>query len=236
MPHDSALPCGLLLHSCRWLSMTEPKRHLIKLTAWPPPCPAVVCSGGEQQLKTNFESEHPSSWFAKLYADDALTGGHVIMLGADEASKAAAFGALAAYPGGLQLGGGVTADNAVQYLEAGASHVIVTSYVFREGRLEEGRLADLVRPCLLHACTARTLLLSSWLACTERTAGITTTSRAAASQCCNELHLMQMSLHLQVKLVGKQRLVLDLSCRKKDDGKYYVVTDRWQKFSTLALR
>ena len=74
------------------------------------------------------------------------------MLGADEASKAAAFGALAAYPGGLQLGGGVTADNAVQYLEAGASHVIVTSYVFREGRLEEGRLADLVRPCLLHAC------------------------------------------------------------------------------------
>ena len=199
--------------------MTEPKRHLIKLTAWPPPCPAVVCSGGEQQLKTNFESEHPSSWFAKLYADDALTGGHVIMLGADEASKAAAFGALAAYPGGLQLGGGVTADNAVQYLEAGASHVIVTSYVFREGRLE-----------------ARTLLLSSWLACTERTAGITTTSRAAASQCCNELHLMQMSLHLQVKLVGKQRLVLDLSCRKKDDGKYYVVTDRWQKFSTLALR
>jgi phosphoribosylformimino-5-aminoimidazole carboxamide ribotide isomerase len=67
------------------------------------------------------------------------------MLGADASSKAAAFGALAAYPGGLQLGGGVTADNAVQYLEAGASHVIVTSYVFREGRLEEERLANLVR-------------------------------------------------------------------------------------------
>ncbi|KAI7839014.1 hypothetical protein COHA_007253 [Chlorella ohadii] len=141
----------------------------------------LVCSGGEQALKTNFESEHPSSWFAELYQEDGLTGGHVIMLGADEASKAAALGALGAYPGGLQLGGGVSTENAVEYLEAGASHVIVTSFVFRDGRLEEERLADLV------------------------------------------------------KLVGKQRLVLDLSCRKKEDGQYYVVTDRWQKFSSLAL-
>lgn len=67
------------------------------------------------------------------------------MLGADDASRDAAFGALAAYPGGLQLGGGVTTDNAQQFLDAGASHVIVTSFVFRDGRLEEGRLADLVR-------------------------------------------------------------------------------------------
>lgn len=138
-------------------------------------------SGGEQALKTNFESEHPSSWFAELYQEDGLTGGHVIMLGADEDSKTAALGALGAYRGGLQLGGGVSTDNAVEYLDAGASHVIVTSFVFRVGRLEEERLADLV------------------------------------------------------KLVGKQRLVLDLSCRKKDDGQYYVVTDRWQKFSSLAL-
>jgi phosphoribosylformimino-5-aminoimidazole carboxamide ribotide isomerase len=59
-----------------------------------------------------------------------------------------AFGALQAWPGGLQLGGGVTTDNAMQYLDAGASHVIVTSFVFREGRLEEQRLADLVRMVL----------------------------------------------------------------------------------------
>lgn len=107
-----------------------------------------ACSGGEQQLQTNFESEQPSSWYAELYRRDELAGGHVIMLGADDASQAAARAALAAYPGGLQLGGGVTAENAQEYLEAGASHVIVTSYVFREGRLEEERLADLVsRQC-----------------------------------------------------------------------------------------
>lgn len=138
-------------------------------------------SDGEAALKTNFEAEQPSSWFAELYQEDGLTGGHVIMLGADEASRAAALGALGAFPGGLQLGGGVTTDNAREWLDAGASHVIVTSFVFRDGRLEEERLAELV------------------------------------------------------KLVGKERLVLDLSCRKKEDGKYYVVTDRWQKFSSLAL-
>ena len=103
------------------------------------------------------------------------------MLGADEASQQAALAALAAYPGGLQLGGGVTAKNAACYLDAGASHVIVTSFVFREGRLEEERLAALVAA------------------------------------------------------VGRQRLVLDLSCRRKGDGRYYVVTDRWQRFSELAL-
>ncbi|KAF6255189.1 hypothetical protein COO60DRAFT_1296694 [Scenedesmus sp. NREL 46B-D3] len=131
-------------------------------------------------LKTNFVSDKPSSWYAELYQRDQLTGGHVIMLGSDEPSRQTAFGALQAWPGGLQLGGGVTTDNAMQYLDAGASHVIVTSFVFREGRLEEQRLADLVA------------------------------------------------------LVGKQRLVLDLSCRQRD-GQYWVVTDRWQRFSSLAL-
>ncbi len=106
----------------------------------------------------------------------------MIMLGADDASKNAALSALRAYPGGLQLGGGVTDENAAQYLDAGASHVIVTSFVFRDGRLEEDRLASLVAS------------------------------------------------------VGKKRLVLDLSCRKKaEDGLYYVVTDRWQKWSELSL-
>jgi len=95
-------------------------------------------------LQTNFVSDKPSSWYAQLYQSDKLTGGHVIMLGADEASTAAAVGALGAWPGGLQLGGGVTSDNAAGWLDAGASHVIVTSFVFREGRLEEDRLRDLV--------------------------------------------------------------------------------------------
>lgn len=129
---------------------------------------------------TNFESTKPSEAFAKMYRRDNLGGGHVIMLGPgnEEAAKAA----LRAYPGGLQVGGGITPTNAGAYLEAGASHVVVTSYVFREGRLDEARLAEIVRA------------------------------------------------------VGKERLVLDLSCRRRDpNGPFYVVTDRWQKFTDLAL-
>lgn len=131
-------------------------------------------------LVTNFESETSAADFARMYKDDGLRGGHVIMLGADPASQAAALSALAAYPGGLQLGGGVNPDNAKTYLDAGASHVIVTSYVFSQGRMNSERLGSLVRT------------------------------------------------------VGKDKLVLDLSCRKKD-GQYFVVTDRWQRFSNLVV-
>lgn len=129
---------------------------------------------------TNFEATRPSEAFAEMYQHDGLAGGHVIMLGPgnDEAAKAA----LRAYPGGLQVGGGINPANAAAFLEAGASHVIVTSYVFRDGRLDEERLAEVV--------TA----------------------------------------------VGRERLVLDLSCRRREPGgPFYVVTDRWQKFTSLAL-
>ncbi len=129
-------------------------------------------------LRTNFVSERPAAWFAELYRRDGLKGGHVIKLGPgnDDAARAA----LAAYPGGLHLGGGVEADNAIAWLDAGASHVIVTSWVFRDGRLEWERLKRLVG------------------------------------------------------VIGRERLVLDLSCRKRD-GEYFVVTDRWQKFTELTL-
>lgn len=130
------------------------------------------------QVRTNFVSDRSPAWYAARYAEDGLRGGHVIMLG--PGNEAAARDALAAYPGGLQIGGGINADNAIDWLEAGASHVIVTSWVFREGRLDEERLAALL---------AR---------------------------------------------VGRDRLVLDLSCRKRD-GNYYVVTDRWQKFTELTV-
>jgi phosphoribosylformimino-5-aminoimidazole carboxamide ribotide isomerase len=129
---------------------------------------------------TNFESDQPPEYYAQLYKEDDLPGGHVIMLGADDASKAAARDALQAYQGGLQLGGGVNASNAAEWLDAGASHVIVTSAVFKDGKLNEDALKALV------------------------------------------------------KAVGQRQLVLDLSCRKRDDT-YYVVTDRWQKFSELAV-
>ncbi|MDD5805006.1 phosphoribosylformimino-5-aminoimidazole carboxamide ribotide isomerase [Blautia sp. HCP3S3_H10_1] len=133
------------------------------------------------QAQENFVSEQDGAFYASLYKEKGLTGGHIILLNsADseyfEATRKQAFLALQAYPGGLQLGGGVNPENAAGYLDAGASHVIVTSYVFRDG------------------------------------------------------HISWENLEKMVQAVGKGHLVLDLSCRKRDHG-YYVVTDRWQKFT-----
>jgi phosphoribosylformimino-5-aminoimidazole carboxamide ribotide isomerase len=133
---------------------------------------------GEAGLRTNFVSEKPAAWFAELYKRDGLFGGHVIMLGAGNENEARA--ALKTFPGGLQIGGGINAQNARGWLDAGASHVIVTSWVFREGRVDWERLGELV------------------------------------------------------KTIGQDRLVLDLSCRKRGED-YFVVTDRWQKFTELAV-
>jgi phosphoribosylformimino-5-aminoimidazole carboxamide ribotide isomerase len=122
-------------------------------------------------LRTNFVAAHSSAWFAELYRRDELRGGHVIMLG--PGNEVAAREALAAFPGGLQVGGGIHLDNAVAFLEAGASHVIVTSWVFHHGTVDYDRLRALVAA------------------------------------------------------IGRQRLVLDLSCRRQARD-YFVVTDRWQ--------
>ncbi|MGB1726196.1 MAG: HisA/HisF-related TIM barrel protein, partial [Limisphaerales bacterium] len=92
-------------------------------------------------LRTNFVSEKPPAWFAELYRRDDLRGGHVIKLG--QGNDDVARKALAAWPGGLQVGGGITADNAAAWIDAGASHVIVTSWLFRNGQLDEGRLDQL---------------------------------------------------------------------------------------------
>ena len=100
-------------------------------------------SGDGDEPQTNFVSEHPSTWYAELYRKDDLHGGHVIQLGPGNATTARE--ALASFPGGLQLGGGVTLDNAPEWLDANASHVIVTSWVFREGRLDDDRLSALVK-------------------------------------------------------------------------------------------
>jgi len=92
---------------------------------------------------TNFVASQPPAFFAAMYRRDGLEGGHVILLG--PGNEEAAAEALAAYPGGLQVGGGVTPRNAGRWLAAGAAKVIVTSYVFREGRVCRDRLAELVR-------------------------------------------------------------------------------------------
>lgn len=138
----------------------------------------TLSDGNDHKIVTNFESDRSSAFYAELYQSDNLTGGHVIALGAG--NHEAALAALAAYPGGMQMGGGITAENASEYLDAGASHVIVTSYVFQQGQIDMDRLDRLV------------------------------------------------------KAVGRQRVVLDLSCRSRN-GAYWVVTDRWQRFTDVAI-
>lgn len=97
-----------------------------------------------ESLRTNFVSDLPPSWFAERFASDGLRGGHVIKLG--PGNDGAAREALAAYPDGLQIGGGITDENAAEWLDAGATHVIATSFLFDgEGRFHEERLRRLVR-------------------------------------------------------------------------------------------
>ena len=87
---------------------------------------------------TNFVSSHDAAYYAQLYREHKLTGGHVIALGPNNQEQV--LQALAAYPKGMQFGGGVNLENAAEYLKAGASHVIVTSYLFENGQFSWPRL------------------------------------------------------------------------------------------------
>ncbi|WP_173467371.1 phosphoribosylformimino-5-aminoimidazole carboxamide ribotide isomerase [Fibrobacter succinogenes] len=134
-------------------------------------------------LKTNFETDRSSAWFAELYKRDGIKGGHVIMLG--KGNESAAKDALSAYPGGLQVGGGINAQNAKEYIDAGASHVIVTSWIFPDGKLDRARLKELVNA------------------------------------------------------VGKEHLILDLSCKRTGfvNGKpqWKIATNRWQTIIDIEI-
>jgi len=139
-----------------------------------------LCDAGNK-AKENFVAEQDGAYYANFYKKDGLKGGHIILLNAVdseyyEATKNQALLALSTYPGGFQIGGGITDQNAEFYLNHGASHVIVTSFVFKNGVVNYENLKRIYR------------------------------------------------------VTGKERLVLDLSCRKKE-GDYYIVTDRWQKFT-----
>ena len=94
-----------------------------------------------KDLTTHFESDKSPAWFADLYKKDDLRGGHVIMLG--KGNETVAKEALTAYPMGLQIGGGISLDNAKEYLDAGASHVIVTSWIFQNEKLDFSRIEAL---------------------------------------------------------------------------------------------
>ncbi|MBE5927637.1 MAG: phosphoribosylformimino-5-aminoimidazole carboxamide ribotide isomerase [Lachnospiraceae bacterium] len=133
----------------------------------------------------NFVSKYDGAYYGNKYKMDGLFGGHVIILnpvGSEyyEASKKQALEAIGVYRGGLQVGGGINDENAMEFIENGASHVIVTSFVFNNGRIDYENL--------------------------------------------NKIS----------KKIGKDKLVLDLSCRRKDNA-YYIVTDRWQKFTDVEL-
>lgn len=133
----------------------------------------------------NFVSDYDGGYYGKLYKDYDLNGGHIIILNHKESEfyekdLQQAYKALSAFEGGLQIGGGITDENACEFLERGASHVIVTSFVFKNGEVNFSNLKRLVNK------------------------------------------------------IGKDKLVLDLSCRRKND-EYYIVTDRWQKFTNIKL-
>ena len=136
----------------------------------------------------NFVSGHGGGYYAEMFRQRDLTGGHVILLNPAgspwyEATRKQALEALSAWPDGMQLGGGVNAENAEQWLDAGASHVIVTSYAFSGGIINYENLEALK------------------------------------------------------KAAGREHVVLDVSCRKRDaeSGRYFIVTDRWQKFTDVEL-
>lgn len=139
----------------------------------------------QDQAVENFVSKQDAAFFAEFYRSRGIDGGHVILLNAKKSvfynqTKTQALEALAAFPGGLQAGGGITSENAAEFLDAGASHVIVTSYVFNGGQISYENLEKIERE------------------------------------------------------VGKERLTLDLSCRKRL-GEYYIVTNRWQTYTDVPL-
>lgn len=141
-------------------------------------------SGGSR-AEENFVSEQDGAFYGALYRDKGLKGGHIILLNQAgtaeyEADRRQAKLALGEFPGGLQIGGGVTGGNAEEFLQMGASHVIITSWVFQKGVIRYDRLEELK------------------------------------------------------KRLGRERIVLDVSCRKRN-GMYYVVTDRWQTFTEVAV-
>lgn len=133
----------------------------------------------------NYVSLEDGAFFADLYKRSGLKGGHIILLNPVdsvfyEQDVYQAELALRTYKNGLQIGGGITSDNAERFIDMGASHVIVTSFVFKNGEINMDNLNDLV------------------------------------------------------SAVGREHLVLDLSCRWKDDG-YYIVTDRWQRYTNVKV-
>ncbi|MCL2284089.1 MAG: phosphoribosylformimino-5-aminoimidazole carboxamide ribotide isomerase [Fibromonadales bacterium] len=136
-------------------------------------------SDNESELKENFVSEKTAEWYAELYKKDNLKGGHIIMLG--PGNEEVAIMALKAYPNGMQIGGGITKENAKKYLEAGAAAVIVTSCIFPNGKFSIEKLKEIS------------------------------------------------------KEAGKEKLVVDLSCRLVASGEWLVAINKWQTLTDFYI-
>ncbi|MCR5734966.1 MAG: phosphoribosylformimino-5-aminoimidazole carboxamide ribotide isomerase [Lachnospiraceae bacterium] len=146
---------------------------------------ATLADNDKGSLLSNFVSEKGADHYAAIYRERGLKGGHIVLLNKRgtaeyEADLLEAKKALKEYPLGLQIGGGITDETAAAFIDEGASHVIVTSYIFTGKELDFGKLSRLK------------------------------------------------------EAVGREHVVIDLSCRKKD-GAYYCVTDRWQTFTEAEL-
>ncbi|KAI1457113.1 Phosphoribosylformimino-5-aminoimidazole carboxamide ribotide isomerase [Annulohypoxylon moriforme] len=133
------------------------------------------------ELKTNYVSKHSAGHFANLYREHELEGAHVIMLG--PGNEAAATEALAAWPGHLQVGGGINDQNADKWMKLGASKVIITSFLFPEGKFSQVRLDAVLA--------------------------------ALGGQ--------------------KEHLVIDLSCRRRGDDKWFVAMNKWQTITDMEV-
>lgn len=134
----------------------------------------------EADLKTNYVSKHSAGYYAKLYREHDLTGSHVIMLG--PGNEDAAKEALSAWPNGLQVGGGITDQNAAQWIERGANQIIITSFLFPNGTFSQERLESVLK-----------------------------------------------ALNRE-----KERLVIDLSCRRKGDT-WFVAMNKWQTITEFEV-
>ncbi|SGY90003.1 Probable phosphoribosylformimino-5-aminoimidazole carboxamideribotide isomerase [Moritella viscosa] len=132
----------------------------------------------DQGAATNFISQYDAAYYADIYRQHDLRGGHVIALGPNNETEV--LKALKVWPQGLQFGGGVNLTNATKYIAAGASHVIVTSYLFDGDEFSWEKLAQLKA------------------------------------------------------LIGKEHLILDLSCRKTAQG-WNIATNRWQTITSTII-
>ena len=154
------------------------------------------------QATENFVAQQTAAHFARLYQIKKLAGGHIILLNPVssefyEQSKQQAMEALKVYPGGLQIGGGITPENAGEYLKAGASHVIVTSYVFKGGKLHYERLKEMEQ-----AVSKKHLVLD--LSCRKRDGGyyiVTDRWQNYTDVMLNEQTIAELSSHCDEFLV-----------------------------------